>query len=101
MTGAESCIAEDLRPVAALRGPKVPIDAGGLISFLAAGAVLFASLVVGSSVSLLFAGSNALLGAILVGFLSLGLWALGGFLTAFALAFAVSVALGRNRRDRT
>jgi hypothetical protein len=60
----------------------------GLLSFLAAGAVLFASLVAGSSASLMLAGANDLIAAILEGFLMLGLWALGGFLAAAGLALA-------------
>lgn len=94
MTRSENSIAEHFRPAAPRRGLKASLDAGGLKSFLTAGAVLFASLIVGSSASLLLSGSDALMGAILTGFLSLGLWVLGGFLTAFALAYAVSLALG-------
>jgi hypothetical protein len=48
-------------------------DCGGLVSFLAAGAVLSASLIIGSSVSMVFADANDLVGAILEGFLELGL----------------------------
>lgn len=68
----------------------------GLISFLAAGAVLFASLVVGSSASLIVAGSNDLIAAILQGFLLLGLWALGAFLIAIVIVAAFNSLPRRN-----
>lgn len=68
----------------------------GVMSFLIAGAVLFASLVIGSSVSLLLAGSDAVISAILRGFLSLGLMALGGFVAAVVLALAIA-AFRRSR----
>lgn len=71
-------------------------DTGGVISFLLAGAVLFASLVVGSSASMVVAGSNDLIGAILEGFLSLGLWALAGFLLSAGVV-AAATALQRRR----
>lgn len=58
----------------------------GLVAFLAAGAVLFASLVIGSSASLIVAGGNDLIAAILEGFLELGLWGLCGFLAAVTIA---------------
>ena len=63
----------------------------GVTSFLFAGAVLFASLVIGSAVSLLVAGSDAMTAAIMRGFLSLGLAALAAFLvgTLLAICFAV------------
>jgi hypothetical protein len=70
--------------------PTENSDWGGLVSFLAAGAVLFASLIVGSSASLVVAGGNDLIAAILEGFLELGLWAFGGFLAAVALASAAT-----------
>ncbi len=72
------------------------LDAGGVISFLFAGTILFASLVIGSSVSLLSAGSYTMTSAILHGFLSLGLWAFGGFFAALVLAFAIA-AIRRRR----
>jgi len=68
-------------------------DWGGFVSFLTAGAVLFASLIIGSSVSLVLAGGNDLIAAILEGFLELGLWTFGGFF----VAFTVAVAAGRRR----
>lgn len=68
----------------------------GVMPFLAAGAVLFASLVIGSSASLFLAGSNQLIGAILHGFLSLGLWAFGACLTAVVIGLAV-IAFRRRR----
>jgi hypothetical protein len=65
-------------------------DWDGLFSFLAAGAVLFASLVIGSSASLVLASGNDLIAAILEGFVELGLWAFGGFLAAVVVAVRVS-----------
>jgi hypothetical protein len=73
-----------------------PLDENGLVSFLAAGAVLFASLVVGSSVSLVLAGSDTLMAAILRGFLSLGMWTLGAFVAA--IVFAIAAAVLRRKR---
>lgn len=61
-------------------------DLGGVVSFLAAGAVLSAALIIGSSASMVLAGANDLIGPILEGFLELGLWALGILLAAVALA---------------
>lgn len=62
----------------------------GATSFLVAGAVLFASLVIGSAVSLFLAGSDAMTAAIMRGFLSLGLTALAAFLvgTLAAIGYA-------------
>jgi hypothetical protein len=68
----------------------------GVTSFLVAGAVLFASLVLGSAIALFFAGSDATMAAILRGFLSLGFRALGGFLVAVLVALAIA-ALRRPR----
>jgi hypothetical protein len=65
-------------------------DAGGVISFLFAGTILFASLVVGSSVSLLSAGAYTMTSAILNGFLSIGLWSFGGFVAALVVALVVA-----------
>lgn len=70
-------------------------DAGGVISFLFAGTILFASLVVGSSVSLLSAGAYTMTSAILNGFLSIGLWAFGGFLSALVVAL-ITAAIRRS-----
>ena len=97
MTGAGNVIADPILTDDGRPAAENQFDAGGVISFLAAGAVLFASLVLGSSVSLLFAGSNALIGSILSGFLSVGLWAFGGFAVAVSLAFAVTLALRQGR----
>jgi hypothetical protein len=72
------------------------IDDSALVSFLAAGTVLFASLVVGSSASLLLAGSDTLMAAILRGFLSLGMWTLGGFFVAAIAAITVAMLRRRN-----
>jgi hypothetical protein len=71
------------------------IDDNGLVAFLAAGAVLFASLVVGSAASLMLVGSDALMAAILRGFLSLGMWMLGAFVAATLAAIAVAMARRR------
>ena len=68
----------------------------GVTSFLLAGAVLFASLVIGSAVSLLVAGSDAVTAAIMRGFLSLGLSALGAFLVGALLAIGFA-AFRRSR----
>jgi membrane protein implicated in regulation of membrane protease activity len=65
-------------------------DCGGLVSFLAAGAVLSASLIIGSSASMVFAGANDLIGAILEGFLELGLWAFGALFAAATLVAAMA-----------
>jgi len=65
-------------------------DCGGLVSFLAAGAVLSASLIIGSSASMVLAGANDLIGAILEGFLELGLWAFGALLAAAVLVAAIA-----------
>jgi hypothetical protein len=64
------------------------VDDSALVSFLAAGTVLFASLVVGSSASLLLAGADTLIAAILRGFLLLGIWTLGAFIVAIVCAIA-------------
>jgi len=69
-------------------------DYGGVVSFLAAGAVLSASLIISSSASMVFASANDLIGAILEGFLELGLWAFGALLAAVALAVAVARCRG-------
>jgi hypothetical protein len=69
----------------------------GATSFLLAGAVLFASLVIGSAGSLFVAGSDAMVAAIMRGFLSLGLAALAAFLVG-ALA-AIGFAAFRRSRD--
>jgi hypothetical protein len=63
---------------------------GSAAAFLAAGSVLFASLVIGSSASLFLAGSNQLIAAILEGFLAFGLWTFGGFLAAVVAALAIA-----------
>jgi hypothetical protein len=76
-------------------GPFATISEG-VTSFLIAGTVLFASLVIGSSMSLLLAGSDAVISAILRGFLSLGLMALGGFVAGVVLALAIA-AFRRSR----
>jgi hypothetical protein len=62
----------------------------GVTSFLLAGSVLFASLVLGSAGSMFVAGSDAMTAAIMRGFLSLGLAALAAFLvgTLMAIGFA-------------
>jgi hypothetical protein len=70
---------------------------GGLVSFLAAGAVLSAGLIVGSSASMIVAGGNDLIAAILEGVLKLGLWAFGGFIAAVVLAITLT---GRHRKIR-
>jgi hypothetical protein len=70
---------------------------GGVTSFLLAGAVLFASLVIGSAVSMFVAGSDAVTAAIMRGFLSLGLSALGAFLVGVLLA--VGFAAFRRSRE--
>jgi len=69
----------------------------GVTSFLFAGAVLFASLVIGSAVSLLVAGSDAMTAAIMRGFLSLGLSALGAFLVGALMAICFA-AFRRSRQ---
>ena len=69
----------------------------GVTSFLFAGAVLFASLVIGSAVSLLVAGSDAMTAAIMRGFLSLGLAALAAFLAGTLVA--IGFAAFRRSRD--
>ncbi len=69
---------------------------GGATSFLLAGAVLFASLVIGSAVSMFVAGSDAVTAAIMRGFLSLGLSALGAFLVGALLAIGFA-AFRRSR----
>jgi hypothetical protein len=69
----------------------------GVTSFLLAGAVLFASLVIGSAVSLHVAGSDAVMAAIMRGFLSLGLAALAAFLVATLVA--IGFAAFRRSRD--
>jgi hypothetical protein len=69
----------------------------GVTSFLLAGAVLFASLVIGSAVSLLLAGSDAMIAAIMRGFLSLGLAALAAFVAGTLMA--IGVAAFRRSRD--
>jgi hypothetical protein len=66
----------------------------GLVSFLVAGAVLFASLVVGSSASLVLAGSDSLMAAILRGFLSLGMWTLAAFVAAIVGALILAAFRG-------
>jgi hypothetical protein len=68
----------------------------GVTSFLLAGAVLFASLVIGSAGSMFIAGSDAVTAAIMRGFLSLGLSALGAFLVGVLLAIGFA-ALRRSR----
>jgi hypothetical protein len=79
-------------PSSPKRGRDRTLDDGALVSFLAAGAVLFASLVIGSSGSLFLTGSDAMMTAIDQAFLSLGLRAIGVGLvaTAACLAFAAS-----------
>jgi hypothetical protein len=72
------------------------LEYGAWASFAAAGAVLFASLIIGSSGSLLLTGSDAMLRAIEQAFVSLGLRALAGGLIAAASALGVA-ALWRNR----
>lgn len=72
----------------------------GMISFLLAGTILFASLVVGSSVSLLSIGSHSLTSAILHGFLTLGLWASGGFLAALVLSVVAILICQRLKGDQ-
>jgi hypothetical protein len=69
----------------------------GVTSFLLAGAVLFASLVIGSAVSLLLAGSDAMIAAIMRGFLSLGLAALAAFVAGTLMA--IGFAAFRRSRD--
>lgn len=73
----------------AARGRFAMLD-NGAVSFLIAGAVLFASLVIGSAVSLMLAGSDAMMAAIMRGFLSLGLSALAAFMagTLAAIGYA-------------
>jgi len=66
------------------------VDRGDVISFLVAGAALFGSLAVGSSASLMLAGGNAFVEAILASFLEIGLWAVGGLLVLAAIAFATA-----------
>jgi hypothetical protein len=68
----------------------------GATSFLLAGAVLFASLVLGSAVSLVLAGSDAMVAAIMRGFLSLGLSALAAFLVGTLAAIGYA-AIRRSR----
>ncbi len=74
------------------------LENGAFASFLAAGAVLFASLIVGSSGSLLVTGSDAMLAAIGQAFLSLGLKALGAGLASVALALAAAALWRRYHR---
>ena len=77
-----------------------PLAQGGVISFITAGAILFASLVGGSLLSLSLSGPGALIEGIQSGFLSVGLWALAGFAVAYAVALAVKVLRKRtNERD--
>jgi hypothetical protein len=72
------------------------LEYGAWASFAAAGAVLFASLILGSSGSLLLTGSDAMLRAIGQAFVSLGLRALAGGLIAAAIALGVA-AIWRRR----
>jgi hypothetical protein len=74
-------------------------DAGGVIPFLFAGTILFATVVVGSSVSLLSAGPYTMTSAILDGFQSIGLWAFGGFLATLVLALATTTIWHRHHRE--
>jgi hypothetical protein len=71
-------------------------DAGGVVLFLFAGTILFASLVVGSSISLLSAGAFTMTSAILNGFLSIGLWSFGVFLAALVVAL-IAAAIQRSQ----
>jgi len=74
-------------------------DAGGIISFFVAGTVLFASLVIGATVSLTMAGSQAPATAILRNYVSHGVWGLGGLLAA-AFPVLAAAAICRRRRGR-
>ena len=95
MVKTASLTADEL-PLADNTRPDGSAFFSGIMPFLFAGAVLFASLVIGSSASLLLAGSNQLIGAILHGFLALGLWAFGASLIAAAAGLAV-IAVRRRR----
>ncbi len=70
----------------------------GVTSFLLAGAVLFASLVIGSAGSMFVAGSDATVAAIMRGFLSLGLAALAAFLVATLMAIGFAALPSPARR---
>ena len=91
---ADGVPGESTRPA---RGIGASIDGGALASFLAAGAVLFASLVIGSSGSLLLTGSDAMITAIEQAFLSLGLRAVAAGLVALAACLLLTRGWRRAR----
>ena len=74
-------------------------DASGIISFFVAGTVLFASLVIGTTLGLMMAGSQAPATAILRNYLSHGAWGLGGLL-ASVVAVLAAAAIWRRRARR-
>jgi hypothetical protein len=71
---------------------------GAVASFVAAGAVLFASLVIGSSGSLLLFESGMMRSAIEDAFVSIGLRAIGATLILGVVAFTIVAALRMLRR---
>lgn len=74
------------------------LKSGGVVSFLIAGMVLFASLVVGFSISLILAGSQAPITAVLRDYLTHGVWGLGALFAAVLPVLAIAAIL-RHRRD--
>jgi hypothetical protein len=83
-------VRQSVHPTVRSRRSERSFHRGDVTAFLSAGAVLFASLVVGATASLIVGGANELVGAILEGFLKLGLWTFAGFIVAIVAALVAA-----------